>query len=92
MLDHTEQAVDRNHAEQAYGRNILLRTNGGDAFLIDAIALRHNSRTSKVWERKNGKAWCLSTEWKDAKKNWKRVVNGCYSSIEFNANGKAYVR
>jgi len=75
-----------------YATNVIIETEGGDGFLIDALALGVDGNSNKYWGQDDAGAWCLSTDKKDANKSWKKYVgkNSCYTAIHFKAKSGKY--
>ncbi|ANV91719.1 hypothetical protein [Picosynechococcus sp. PCC 8807] len=61
----------------------VLKTNGENAFFIDAMQISKNGQQIAQHDTNNFLGYCLSTDPSDATRTWKNYVDSCVSSREF---------
>lgn len=65
-------------------RFVRFATNGNDAFYIDEWRLFRDRKLIHREGSENGKGWCLSTDPRDAGRDWRGfVVGGCRTRLRF---------
>ncbi|MCW2305756.1 hypothetical protein [Rhodobium gokarnense] len=73
--------------------HFIMRTSGKDGFFMDEVEYHdeENKGNRVDFGASNGKGYCLSKDSGDAKRSWKKYVDGCYPALKFVLkSGKVY--